>query len=228
MAPGQYQGPTLLATSKYATPQQRRAAALAAASASSSPAPADNVIATKEQVAAANKASQLALDAAEHNADAQLAIDLGHDTRDEVEKHTAKLSRTLSSTVANTHRLLELIRESMPDANDSPVDQLWAELEQLFAAANDAKTALPTFLEKQRNNMSLYHNSMVNEVIRDSREELNIAHKKVSGPEALSSSKQYLLTPKHRIGQRPAHSHPRPSRGIPGVQGSECGQAQGT
>jgi hypothetical protein len=186
MVPGQYQGPTLLATSRYASPQQRTAA-LAAASAGSSPAPAapsaDNVITTKEQVAAASQAHQL--DVAEKNADAQLAIDLGHDTRDEVEKHTAKLSRTLSSTVANTHRLLELIRESMPDANDSPVDKLWTELEQLFAAANDAKTALPTFLEKQRNNMSLYHNSMVNEVIRDSREELNIAHKKVSVPEAL-------------------------------------------
>ena len=177
MAPGQYQGPTLLASSKYATPAMKAAAALATASAASSPIAAvarrdnNNVIATQE-----------------HNADAQLAIGLGHDTRAEVEKHTAKLSRTLSSTVANTHRLLELIRESMPAAIDSPVDKLWTELEQLFAAANDAKAALPAFLEKQRNNMSLYNSSMMNDIVRDTQQELNIAHKKVSDPGVLPGS----------------------------------------
>jgi hypothetical protein len=197
MAPGQYQGPTDLASSKYASPSpaQRRAAALAAASAVSSPAAAapnpDNVIATKEQIAAINTA-QTALDMAEDNADAQLAIAQGRNTKDEVEKHTAKLSSTISSTLANTHRLLELIRESMPaaDATDSPVDKLWTELEQLFAAASDAKAALPAFLEKQRNNMSLYHNSMMNEAVRDTQEELNISYKKVS--EAESHSTHYL------------------------------------
>ena len=195
MAPGQYQGPTHLASSNYASSAQRRtvAAALAAASAVSSPAAVapspDNVIATKEQIATTNTA-RTALDTAEDNADAQLAIAQGHNTRNEVENHTAKLSRTLSSTVANTRRLLELIRESMPaaDATESPVDQLWAELEQLFDATSDAKAALPAFLEKQRNNMSLYHNSMMNEAVRDTQEELNISHKKVSEAESHSTT----------------------------------------
>jgi hypothetical protein len=184
MAPGQYQGPTSLTFSKYAS-THTRAAALAAASAPSSSAAAahaDNVIATKEQIAATDTTPQVALEVAEHNADAQLAIAQGRDTRDEVDKFTRKLSATLSSTVTNTHRLLELIRESMPaaDAADSPTDQLWTELEQLFAVATDAKAALPEFLEKQRNNMNLYHHSKVNEVIHDTQEELNLSHKKVS------------------------------------------------
>jgi hypothetical protein len=177
MAP-EYQGPASLAFSKYASPQTR-AAALAAASAASSSAVADNVIAIKEQIAAT-------LNVSEHNLDAQLAIAQGREMRDEVEKHTAKLSRTLSSTVTNTHRLLELIRESMPavDATDSPVDQLWTELEQLFDVTRDTKVALPEFLEKQRNNMELYNSSVLNEVHRDSQAELNLSHKKVSSPEA--------------------------------------------
>jgi hypothetical protein len=156
----------------------------ASAPSSSAAAPkADNVIVTKEQIAATNTTTpQVALNVTEHNPDAQLAIALGHEMRDEVEKHTTKFSRTLSSTVINTHRLLELIRESMPviDAKDSPADQLWIELEQLFTAASDAKDALPKYLEQQRNNMTLFHHSMENERIRDAQEELNLSHKKVS------------------------------------------------
>ena len=42
------------------------------------------------------------------------------------------------------------------------------------------QAALPQFMEQQKDNMSLYHSSVVNEVIRDSQEELNLQHKKVN------------------------------------------------
>lgn len=40
--------------------------------------------------------------------------------------------------------------------------------------------ALPTFLEKQKDNMSLYHTSMVNEAFQETQDELNTQHKKVN------------------------------------------------
>jgi chromosome segregation ATPase len=57
---------------------------------------------------------------------------------------------------------------------------MWGELEKLHNAALEAKAALPTFLETQKGNMSLYHTSMVNEAYQDSQEELNAQHKKVN------------------------------------------------
>jgi hypothetical protein len=46
---------------------------------------------------------------------------------------------------------------------------LWVELEQIYEAAQGANSALPDFLEKQRNNMALYHGSAMNETYRDSQ-----------------------------------------------------------
>ena len=186
MAPGQYTGPTGLLYSKHASPGQRKVAPAAFPSATASPmnavaAPAaDNVIATQEQIAADNSVD---VEKVPQNADAQLSVAQGDALKQEVDRHAAKLSRTMSNTVANTRRLLELIRESMQKENATDlkaVEDLWIQLEQLFAAASEAKTALPTFLEKQRNNMSLYHASMMNETIRETQEELNIQHKKVN------------------------------------------------
>ncbi|RII16447.1 hypothetical protein CUC08_Gglean002885 [Alternaria sp. MG1] len=173
-----YSGPISLGHSKYADPLRRKAALAASASVAAVPT-ADTAMATKEQIAAL-KTGHVALDVAHHNADAQLAISQGNVLKEEVAKHAKKISRTVSTTVTNTRRLLELIREALPDANTSTLNDLWDELEQLFAAANEAKEALPAFLEKQRDNMSLYHSSMVNEAIKDTQDELNIQHKKVN------------------------------------------------
>jgi DNA repair exonuclease SbcCD ATPase subunit len=111
---------------------------------------------------------------------AQLAIELSSTLKKEVDNYAAKYSSTVSSAVANARQLLGLIRKSMSAADLQAVDQMWTELEQLFAAVNDAKTALPVFLEKQKNNMSLYHASLLNEAIRENQEELNLQHKKVN------------------------------------------------
>lgn len=168
-----YSGPTSLGYSRYASPQQKKASLFTSPKT-------DNAIATKEQITASSVNPCVALDTAEHNADAQLAIANGNALKDEVDKHGTIFSRTISSSVTSTRRLLELIRESAPDATNATVDKLWNELEELFAAANDAKATLPAFLEKQRNNMSLYHTSMMNETIRDTQDELNTQHKKVN------------------------------------------------
>lgn len=178
-----------------------------AASASVAAVPtADTAMATKEQIAAL-KTGHVALDVAHHNADAQLAISQGNVLKEEVAKHAKKISRTVSTTVTNTRRLLELIHEALPDANTSTLNDLWDELEQLFAAANEAKEALPAFLEKQRDNMSLYHSSMVNEAIKDTQDELNIQHKKVSDTQKTLCICERSTNVIHNIGQHPAQSH---------------------
>jgi len=200
-----YSGPISLGHSKYADPLRRKAALAASASVAAVPT-ADTAMATKEQIAAL-KTGHVALDVAHHNADAQLAISQGNVLKEEVAKHAKKISRTVSTTVTNTRRLLELIREALPDANTSTLNDLWDELEQLFAAANEAKEALPAFLEKQRDNMSLYHSSMVNEAIKDTQDELNIQHKKVSDTQKALCICERSTNVIHNIGQHPAQSH---------------------
>lgn len=95
-------------------------------------------------------------------------------------KHTARFATVVSTTATNTRRLLHLVREASPEATNATIDALWKELEDLYAALNDAKAALPVFLEKQRNSLSLYHTSMMNQMIQDTQNELEIQHKKVS------------------------------------------------
>lgn len=109
---------------------------------------------------------------------AELAVEQGAALKKEVEQHTAKFSRAVSSAVENTRQLLNLLREATPGAKE--VDHLWHELENLFEAASETKAALPEFMQKQRDNMSLYHSSMMNETIRETQQELNLQHKKVN------------------------------------------------
>ncbi|KAF3009896.1 hypothetical protein E8E13_010852 [Curvularia kusanoi] len=160
MTPPAYGGAKALGFSKYA-PQ------LAA-----KPSVAESTIATKEQIAALNAPHEAKPPAA------ALAIEQGVTLKQEVDDHTASFSRAVSNAVLNTRELLCLLRESTPGSENA--DKLWQELEQLFKAANDANDALPRFLEKQRDSMSLYHSSMLNETRRETQEELNLQHKKVN------------------------------------------------
>jgi DNA repair exonuclease SbcCD ATPase subunit len=182
MAPQLYGGPASLAYSRYASSTMRKAQPLSVPPAvSSTDVPSNSAIATKQQIAASLDESLM--DLVTHNSDAQLAVAQGNALEEEVEKHTARFSRTVSSTVTTTRRLLELIRGAVQKADVSAlktVDELWTELEQLFEAANGTKEALPEFLEKQRNNMALYHASTMNETYRDSQAELNMQYKKVN------------------------------------------------
>jgi hypothetical protein len=182
MAQQAYGGPASLAFSKHASPNMRQALlATVPPAVSSTVAPQTSTIATREQIAASH--NETASDAPIQNSDAQLAVAQGNALKDEVDKHAAKFSRTVSSAVTNTRRLLELIREAVQKEDPTglkKVDDLWAELEQLFAAANGAKDALPSFLEKQRNNMALYHGSVINGTYRESQEELNLQNKKIN------------------------------------------------
>lgn len=143
--------------------------------------PTRNTIATKEQIAATHH--EPAVEMVAQKAVAELAIAQGNNLKEEVEKHSATFARTVSTTVTNTRELLELIRAAL-NKDDAPalktVEDLWTELEQLFDAARQSKDALPDFMEKQRNNMALYHASLMNETYRESQEELNMQHKKVN------------------------------------------------
>ena len=178
-----YSGPHALGFSRYASPSPARVAPVPSLAAVTSPTPAaaGSVIATKQQIAATNNHADLGT--ASSSPSAELAVARGNALKVEVDEHTAKFSRNVSNAMANTHRLLHLIHESMQKENVKDVhilDELLAELDQLFAAIHDNKAAMPAFLEKQRNNMSLYHASMMNEIMRETQEELNIQHKKVN------------------------------------------------
>jgi chromosome segregation ATPase len=178
-SPPPYTGPTFLTASKYASPQLIKTRPVTGPPALATTKPAtDATIATKEQIAAVN--SMVASNVSVQGVNAQLAIELSSTLKKEVDNYAAKYSSTVSSAVANARQLLGLIRKSMSAADLKAVDQMWTELEQLFVAVNDAKTALPVFLEKQKNNMSLYHASLLNEAIRENQEELNLQHKKVN------------------------------------------------
>jgi hypothetical protein len=120
-----------------------------------------------------------------HNPDAQLAIARNENLREQVQKHSTEFTRSVSSAVTNTRQLIDRLREALKkDGNPSEadlkaVDALWDELERLFEVAKHTKIALPKFLEKQEENMRLYHRAMMNEMMQDTQQELNLQHKKV-------------------------------------------------
>ena len=199
MTPGpeNYRGAISLAGSKYASPQ-RRAQFEAFPLAVSSPAADNGTIATKEQIAASNGSTST--DLASYNSDAQLAMAQNEALKEQVDKHSASFVKSVSSAVNNTRHLLTLVRESIKKdsltaaSELATVDDIWKELEQLFEAAKEAKNALPTFLEKQKDNMSLYHNSVINETMRESQAELDLQHKKVNLQHSLILEHQQAFT----------------------------------
>jgi hypothetical protein len=178
MAPEEYVGPLSLRASKYAaadTPLRKPNTSFPSLVLHARPT--NSTIATKEQIQAAGMES--------HNPDAQLAIAQNENLREQVQKHSTEFTRSVSSAVTNTRQLISRLREAlMKDGNPSEadlkaVDALWDELERLFEVAKHAKIALPKFLEKQEENMRLYHRAMMNEMMQDTQQELNLQHKKV-------------------------------------------------
>jgi hypothetical protein len=210
--PENYRGAISLAGSKYASPQ-RRAQFEAFPLAVSSSAADNGTIATKEQIAASNGSTSA--DLASYNSDAQLAMAQNEALKEQVDKHSASFISSVSSAMNNARHLLTLVRDSI--IKDSPtaaselatVNNIWKELEQLFEAAKEAKNALPTFLEKQKDNMSLYHNSIINETMRESQTELDLQHKKVNLQHSLilehqQAFQEYKATIDPKLEQRTA------------------------
>jgi hypothetical protein len=99
-----YRGPISLTASKHASPQHKTRAAVfpSAFPSPSAPKVATNddstAVATKEQLATNNAKAKL-------NADAQLAMAQNENLRKEVEKHSAKVTKSVSSAVANTRQV---------------------------------------------------------------------------------------------------------------------------
>ncbi|KAF2709888.1 hypothetical protein K504DRAFT_246448 [Pleomassaria siparia CBS 279.74] len=188
MTPDPYRGPTALASSKYASPNGHSQFAAFPFSMSSlrqaTNGTTNGTIATKEQIAPTFKVNST--ESITHNSGAQLAMAQNEALQAEVETHSAKFARTVSTTMSNVREMLKLVRESIKKESLSAaselatVDNLWKELEELFVAAEAAKDALPKFLDQQKNNMSLYHNSVVVENMQENQEELNLQHRKVN------------------------------------------------
>lgn len=170
-----YAGPMSLENSKHAIPISKKTS-LASSMTSQS-----NVASPGTETALTTNSPTTQL-TSQRNSDTQLAISHGIALKEEVDKHAARFSVVTSTSVTNTRRLLELISEALPESAKVHVEATLKELEQLYAAVNDAKAALPVFLEKQRNNVSLYHTSMMNRVVQDTQHELNIQYNKVSCP----------------------------------------------
>lgn len=136
--------------------------------------PENGAVGTPEQIASSD--------------DLQLAVAQNEALKKEVDTHAATFSQSVSSAVANTRNLLQLLRESIevkPDDETAKrqlkaVDGLGEELERLYKTAQEAKKALPEFLEKQGDNMRLYHNSALAETIAETHQEVALQHKKLS------------------------------------------------
>lgn len=181
MAQQAYGGPTSLGFSRYASPIARKAQLAAVpATVSTTPTTPTKTIATREQIAAGHGDS---IGPIAVNGGAQLAAAQGRALKEEIDRYGAKFSRTVSTAVANTRQLLELVREAVNKEDPSAlktIDDLWTELEQLFEAAKGSKAAMAHFLEKQKSNMTLYHAAVVNETYRETQEELNMQCKKTN------------------------------------------------
>ncbi|KAF2122783.1 hypothetical protein BDV96DRAFT_639350 [Lophiotrema nucula] len=173
-----YRGAAALAQSKYASPMFK---ARLASSPAPTPAPADTALATKDQIAAANTETAMK-PVQDFNPDAQLAMAQAENLKTQVGAHSTKVDKAFSHATTNTRTLLTRIRDSLGKDSEAvkATEELWNELEKLFEIAKASKSAVPEFLEQQKDHMSLYHSSVVNEAIRDSQEELNLQHKKVN------------------------------------------------
>jgi len=189
MTPEPYRGAISLGSSKYASSQQ--AAQFAAFPAATYlPSPAANgttvTIATKDQVDSTASNSNDTVDTPAHNADAQLAMLQNEALKKRIDKHSASFAKSVLTTMQNTRQLLDLIRNSIKkesptaDSELATVENIWKELGKLNEAAVEARNALPAFLDKQKENMSLYHSSVVNETMRESQAELDLQHKKIN------------------------------------------------
>jgi hypothetical protein len=96
-----YHGPISLAASKYASPQHR---ARTAVFPSAFPSPSALKATYDDSMAVAISDAKAKL-----NADAQLAMAQNENLRNEVEKHSAKVTKSVSSAVANTRQVRVLV-----------------------------------------------------------------------------------------------------------------------
>lgn len=185
-----YHGPTALGSSRHAI---ENAGPITSAS---KPYGLSVLVARPENGAVAT-AEQLA-----SSADLQLAFAQNEALKKEVDEHAATFTKSVNSAVANTRQLLQLLRENINVKQEdeaakrqlTAVDELGEELERLYKTAQEAKKALPEFLEKQGDNMKLYHNSTLAETIAETQQELALQHKKIAIQSDLILEKQHAFS----------------------------------
>ncbi|KAF2269859.1 hypothetical protein CC78DRAFT_241580 [Lojkania enalia] len=169
-----YRGPRHLLASKYAAPSSKTLLSVPPFDET-----ADNVVIAKDQ-SAAIKAER------PDNGGIQLAKVQSEILEAGIKQQSSQFERAVNHAVTNTRVLLTMIRGSInkesrtAKADLMAVSKLWNELEQLFEAAKRAQISLPISLEKQKENRHLYHGSMVSGIIKDTQEEADQQHRKIS------------------------------------------------
>ena len=109
MAPEEpYRGPVTLGASKYASPQYKARAAALPSAFPPHMAPLvtngkSNAVVPKEKLVVGTEAK------ASMNADAQLAMAQNENLKQELDKHSAKMTKAVSSAVTNTRQVRRLI-----------------------------------------------------------------------------------------------------------------------
>ncbi|KAL1592671.1 hypothetical protein SLS60_011087 [Paraconiothyrium brasiliense] len=183
MAPGQpYFGPISMVDSRYASPQRKKQveALLASNPALQAKKESDNILAIRDQVAATNDIVSM------QSTGIQLAQAQGQALEQEIAQHKHILDQTVSTVIANTRQILNMITDAIqrerPDTADASlkvVANLRHELEKLVEASRQAQGALPYFLEKQKENASLLARTKIQEAHRDIQQELGLKDKKI-------------------------------------------------
>ncbi|CAI6332411.1 unnamed protein product [Periconia digitata] len=190
MVPHQpFRGSIAMGASKYAPPQRKKEhAAFLAASASAISASAISDAASTAGLDMSLTVRQEQPPAATEtklNPGLQVAMEQGMALKQEVDEHTAKLSKS-TSTAAATRQILMALHDALKSEDPAAaagklqvVETLWFELEKLYTSIQEARSALPGFIEKQNHAASLIIGTVANSAFRGVHDELKVQHQKV-------------------------------------------------
>lgn len=175
-----YKGPMALANSRYASARASLATPVTApaipAFTFAFPPNVGKMITTKEQPAQAQAT-------AGGDAGAQLAVTQGNNLNEEVAQYSKHLTTKISGASRATRELLEILRDLVASHDLAALelfDKIWMEFVALTSATTDVQKAIPKLLEKQKDNMNLAHALKLNDVIKETEDEVNIQHNKVT------------------------------------------------
>lgn len=129
------------------------------------------------------------------NGGTQLALAQGEKLNSMIAKHNTNFEKSLSTSVANMRALIESlhhsIKKSRPDTKDMETTNiLREELDSLYLLATGIKEALPKFLDQQKQNYALYHQTALHAGIRQSYAEINMQKEKIELQDSLILNQQ--------------------------------------
>ena len=179
--------PTSLATSKYAPAASRCAVQKEPLATFMS-----HALVTKEQL---NSPHNVELTAYE-NGGAQLALAQGEKLSGVITEYNTKFEKSLSASIGSLRALIESLRDTVKKTSESDgkgietTNRLWEELDRLFLLATDMKQVVPKFLDQQKQNYALYHQTALHSSIRQSYAEINMQKEKIDLQDSLILTQQ--------------------------------------